>query len=220
MVAGQLINQTIPDLKPSDSVQRALDLMEEYKVYFLPVVKKKQYLGLVSEAVLMEVDDWSTSIGSISVYTKDTVCISNTHFLDVVKLYLNNDFDIIAVIDGEEYMGVIHYKDLFNTFIKSGSYNNPGGILVIKSQLRDYSLFELARIIETNDSKILAVFVKNAKEDPTQLEITLKLNSKDLTQVISALTRQQYIVLEKYHEGGQNSPEKERLDQLFKYLDI
>lgn len=220
MVAGQLINQSIPDVKPSDNVQRALDLMEEFKVYFLPVVNKDKYLGLVSEAVLMEIDDWSTPIGSVSLYEKNTFCLSNIHFLDALRIYINNDFDLLAVLEEDVYLGVIHYKDLFNAFITSGSYNNPGGILVISSKLRDYSLHELSRIIETNDSKILAVFIQNSIKDPTALEITLKLNTKDLSQVISALTRQKYVIIEKYHEGAYTTPEKERLEQLFKYLDL
>lgn len=220
MIAGQLINQTIPELKSSDTVQKAIDLMEEFKVYYLPVVNDGQFQGLVSESVLMELEDWSTPIDNISIYEKNTFCFANTHFLEAIRIYLNNDFDILAVLDEETFLGVIHYKDLFNAFLKAGSYNNPGGILVLSIKLRDYSLSELARIIETNDSKILATYVKTLENDPQSLEITLKLNSKDLSQVIAALVRQKFVILEKYHEGAVNNPEKERLDQLFKFLDI
>lgn len=219
MIAGQLINQTIPEIKPSDNVQRALDLMEEFKVYHLPLVDGEKYLGLLSESMLLEIDDWSVPLSNLTTHHKNTFCSAKIHFLDVVRLYMNNDFDIITVLDEEVYLGVIHYKDLFDAFIKSGSYNNPGGILILGIKLRDFSLFELARIIETNDSKILAVYVDN-KKDNDSLEVTLKLNSKDLSQVISALTRQKFTIIEKYHEGSAINPERERLDQLFKYLDI
>ena len=57
MIAGELISNIIPPLRTSDTVRKALDRMNEFKVYHLPFVNEAQYLGLVSEEELMEARD-------------------------------------------------------------------------------------------------------------------------------------------------------------------
>ena len=54
MLAVELISNVIPPLKTSDTVQKALERMSEFKLYHLPIVNETQFLGLVSEDELIE----------------------------------------------------------------------------------------------------------------------------------------------------------------------
>ncbi|MGV3508327.1 MAG: CBS domain-containing protein [Sphingobacteriaceae bacterium] len=49
MIAQQLLSDTIPALKTSDSIQKVLDRMAEFRVSHLPIVNHNQLLGIVSD---------------------------------------------------------------------------------------------------------------------------------------------------------------------------
>lgn len=51
------INKNIPQLQLSDTVSKALHLINDYRVTHLPVVSEKKFLGLVSEEDLLDQED-------------------------------------------------------------------------------------------------------------------------------------------------------------------
>ena len=53
MIAAKLIRDTIPPLKPSDGVSRALKWMEEFQINSLPVLSGKNYLGMINKTDLL-----------------------------------------------------------------------------------------------------------------------------------------------------------------------
>ena len=55
MLAAELISNSIPPLKTSDSVQKSLERMTEFKLSHLPIVNETQFLGLLAEDELIEV---------------------------------------------------------------------------------------------------------------------------------------------------------------------
>ena len=57
----------------------------------------------------------------------------------------------------------------------------------------DYSMTEIANIIESNDTKILSSYVIS-KKDSTEMELTIKLNKTDISSVIRDLERYEYNV--------------------------
>ena len=54
MLVVDLITDEIPPLKTTDTVELALDWMEQFKVSHLPVVKDRELIGLVSESDLLD----------------------------------------------------------------------------------------------------------------------------------------------------------------------
>ena len=54
MLVADLITDEIPPLKHTDTVEMALDWMEQFKVSHLAVVKDRELIGLVSEHDLMD----------------------------------------------------------------------------------------------------------------------------------------------------------------------
>ena len=57
MLTRDLISQTIPYLHLHDKVHHALQLMNDYHVTHLPVVKDESYVGIISEEQLLHSDD-------------------------------------------------------------------------------------------------------------------------------------------------------------------
>ena len=57
MLIKDLITHEVPALKPVDTIEQALDWMEEFKVNHLPVLTSKKLTGIVSEEDLQSLHD-------------------------------------------------------------------------------------------------------------------------------------------------------------------
>jgi (p)ppGpp synthase/HD superfamily hydrolase len=98
--------------------------------------------------------------------------------------------------------------------------DQPGGIIVLELVERDYSLTQLAQIVESNNVKILSMYI-TSRPDSTKLEVTIKVNTNDLGSVIRTFERYNYEV--KTWVSTDDSMENlysERFDLLMKYLNM
>ena len=64
MVAGQLISEVIPSLKTSDLGQTALNWMEIFRISHLPIVNNQEFLGLISDADIYDMNQPNEPIGN------------------------------------------------------------------------------------------------------------------------------------------------------------
>jgi acetolactate synthase small subunit len=102
----------------------------------------------------------------------------------------------------------------------SFAFQNEGGVIVLSSMIRDYSLSEISRLVESNQAKILAVITETDPIEHQKLIIHLKINEKDLSRIVATLERFDYQVLEVHHKTEAITLDQERLDLLLKYLGI
>lgn len=93
-------------------------------------------------------------------------------------------------------------------------------MVVIEVPLIDYSLTDIARIIESNNAHVMNLFVLPIVDGNT-LIISIKLNLIDVSPVLMSFERFNYKVLYyKMKEGVVTDTHKERLDELLYYLDM
>ena len=64
MVAKDLISEVIPSLKTSDLGQTALNWMEIFRVSHLPIVNNQDFLGLISDADIYDMNKPDEPIGN------------------------------------------------------------------------------------------------------------------------------------------------------------
>ena len=221
MIAEELINQMIPPLKTSDTIQKAKTWMEELHLYQLPVVENQFYKGIISEEKILESENLSTKLSEIKLESENIFVKAGTHFYDVVKLALKNKMQVIAVLDeSNEFLGVISVNDTASAIAQMFASQGPGGILVLALKENDYSLSQISRLVESNDSKILSSFVVTDEKDPHYIKVTLKLNRSDLTRIIATFERYEYRIIAHFQESELMTNDKDRLDMLFRYLNI
>jgi signal-transduction protein with cAMP-binding, CBS, and nucleotidyltransferase domain len=131
-----------------------------------------------------------------------------------------NKLSLIPVTDKHNhYLGVITHARIIEQFSHFTSLMNPGGIIVLEINERDYSLSEIAQIVETNDASILSVFI-NSIPDSTRMEVTLKLNKMDISAVLQTFSRYEYVVKASFSEGDYDELLRDRFDSLMSYLNI
>ncbi len=93
-------------------------------------------------------------------------------------------------------------------------------LIILEIPFKDYTLTEIARIVENNNAYILALSALPIGDGSTLL-ISLKLNISDITAVLRGFERFNYNVVYYYMKEGEISDEhKERLDELLYYLNM
>jgi CBS domain-containing protein len=221
VIAEDLINHMIPPLKASDDAHKAIVWMEEFRCNHMPVVNEGHLLGFISEEIILETNNIEKKVGEFQLDGVNCFVPLTSHFYDILKVAADNKLKMVGVInEDEQYVGVITVQDTLTSFAQTAAVQMPGGILVLSMNHSDYSLAEIARLIEENHAKILSSIVKEDPLDPGKLRLTLKMNQLDLSRIVATLERFGYKVIGRYQESRPLGSEKERIDMLLRYLDI
>lgn len=219
MIAKTLVSNEIIPLRTSDSGNEALSIMNEFGVRHLPIVNNKQLLGLISEDDILNFDV-EEAVGSYRLSTFRPYVKESDHLYEVIKVLSQQKLTLMPVINmDEEYVGLISQEDLIHYFAKIGSFTESGSIVVLAINRRDYSLVEIARIVESEGAVILSSFV-TSNLDSMLIDVTLKINRPDLGNIIATFNRFEYTIKATFSEEQYNDTIKERYDMLMSYLNI
>jgi CBS domain-containing protein len=221
MVAKDLISEIIPSLKTSDLGQTALNWMEIFRVSHLPIVNNQDFLGLISDADIYDMNKPEEAIGNHALTLFKPYVDEEQHLFEVIGIASRLKLSVVPVLDNKNHFkGVITTSDLVRNLAGISSMDQPGAIIVLELISRDYSLSQIAQIVEGNNIKVLSMYITSPPES-TKLEVTLKVNSNDLTSVIRTFERYNYEV--KTWVSNSDSMDRfysERFDLLMKYLNI
>lgn len=220
ITAKELINPMIPPLKPGDKASKAIMWMEELRLNQLPVVDKGRFLGLLTEEIILEDNEIDKLVGEYDLEGENCYVFEGQHIMEVLKVSYDHDAQIIAVVKGEEFEGVISTDNALEAMSLTLAVQNEGAVITLSMRHMDYSLSEISRLIEENSAKILGLFITQDMLDPGKIKLTLKLNKSDLSHIVATLERFGYHIVATYQESKIVSNDKERLDILFKYLSI
>jgi acetoin utilization protein AcuB len=221
MVAKDLISEVIPSLKTSDLGQTALNWMEIFRVSHLPIVNNQDFLGLISDADIYDMNQPEEPIGNHTLTLLKPYVDGEQHIFEVIGLASRLKLSVVPVLDSNNhYKGVITTSDLIRHLAGISSMDQPGAIIVLELIERDYSLSQIAQIVESNNVKVLSMYITSPPES-TKLEVTLKVNTSELISVIRTFERYNYEV--KTWVSNNDSMDRfysERFDLLMKYLNI
>ena len=220
MTAEQLISDTVMPLKTSDTGEKALLLMEEYKVSHLPIVNNEQFLGVISESDLFDANLPDEPVGNHALSLQKPCVNKSQHMYEVIRTLADQKLSLIPVLDEKNnYLGVITLRRLVTAFAEMGALQNPGGIIVLELNVNDYSLSQIAQIVESNDARILSSYI-TSHSDSTKMEITLKVNVTNIEPILKTFHRYDYIVKASFSDATFMDDLKDRFDQFMNYLNI
>jgi acetoin utilization protein AcuB len=220
MLAEELISDTIPPLKPSDSGIKALHWMDEFRVAHLPIVHQGEFLGLISDADILDLNTPEQELSKHQLSLIRPFVYKHQHVYDVMKLIKRFSITLVPVLDEEnKYLGNIGLRDLVEHFAGSLAVDNPGGVIVLELNQNDYSLSQIARIVEENDTKILSLSL-NSTPDSTLVELTLKLNREDIRSILSSFKRFNIQVKLSFQQSEFSDDLQNRFDQFMNFINM
>jgi len=220
MLTGNLQTQTLPYLRLSDKVYQALELMNENHVEHLPIVEGDKYVGMISEDDLSQAENDHSSLEQFKQSISNPSVKEDEHVLRAIQVAVQNGLTVVPIVgENAELIGVVTYADLLKYSSEFMSLNEPGGLIVLEMESKDYSFNEISRIIEGNEAQIKQL---NTNVDPTTglMEVTIKINKTEVSDIVASFQRHEYNV--KYYFGEElfENELRTNYDNLMNYLKI
>ncbi|HTH83744.1 MAG TPA: CBS domain-containing protein [Mucilaginibacter sp.] len=220
MFAVELIADAIPPVHTSDSVQKVLDRMVEFRVRHLPIVNEEQFLGLLAESDILPETDSQTPIGALALSLVNPYVREDQHVYDVIRLFYEQKLSVVPVLDiKKNYLGIIPINAMNEYFATITSVSQPGGIIILDINNKNNSLAHMAQIVESDNAQILSSYVRTFP-DSTRMEVTLKVNKQDISNILATFLRYEYDVKATFNHSDHNDNSMDRYDSLMNYLNL
>lgn len=220
MHAIDLITMDIPPLRPQDDVSRALDWLEEFKVGHLPVVEGGRLVGLVREQDLVDRNDAHGLVSGVMDQVEIPFIRGDQHIYDVMRLFTERGLTVVPVLDEMgRYLGAITEHEALRKLAEVANIHEPGSIVVLEMNQVDYSLHQIARIVEGNDAKILSVY-SHTLPDSNRLEVTLKINREDVSDILQSFERYEIMVKTTYQGSRFHDDLRGRYEELMRFINL
>ena len=218
MRAIELITDEIPPLKHTDSGEKALRWMDEFKVSHLPVLKNGNFVGMLSESDILDKMDMVETLDVLFDHLPRPYVLGNAHIYEVLAMISENKISVLPVLDEKEkYLGCTNVYHLLTVIANTGSIKESGGIIVLEMNMVDYSMAQIAQIVESNNGKILSSYIMSTP-DSTKLEVTLKINETELTRIMRTFERYDYVIKASYQANSDDDDIQDRYEALMNFL--
>jgi acetoin utilization protein AcuB len=219
MIAAELINKGLPVLSLKDKISKAIDLMDKYKVAHLPLVEADLYLGLISEIFLLELDPKKLLKDYADALIRPFI-FEDQHLFDALKLIDTFKISLVPVLSKDQkFLGSFTEYSLADSITGLTAVQQIGGIIVLEMNPEDYTLAQIAQIVESNDARILACYIVPQK-DSNKIEVTLKINREDLSAILPAFNRYNYKIKATFHQSEYDDDMRRRFELFMNYINM
>jgi acetoin utilization protein AcuB len=220
MLAVELISDAVPPVHTSDSIQKVIDRMAEFRVRHLPIVNEEQFLGLLSEDDLIEETDYSASVGSLALSLVNPYVVEDQHIYDVIRLFAERQLTVVPVLNHKkDYLGLISVTTMVDHFASITSVAQPGGIIVLEVDNKNNSLAHMSQVVESDNAQVLSSYIRSFP-DSTRMEVTLKVNKQDISNILATFLRYNYDVKATFNFTDHNDNSMDRFDSFMNYLNL
>lgn len=220
MLINDLINTNLPSINPADTIRQALQIISEFSVNNIPVVSEKTFLGNISETELLEANNDNDPVSSLAERFSGFRVKNSSHFLSAVNISAEFGLDVIPVVNSEnEYAGAVLKNDLFLKLAAFNGAGKPGSIIVVEIEFIHFSISEISRLVESNNSTILHLNT-SAGASPNYIVVSIQINNTEGSAIVSTFERYNYRIL--YFDGGRDFENKihDNYEHLMNYLSI
>ena len=218
MLTRELISHSIPHLQQQDTAFHALQLMSDYHITHLPVVEDEKFIGIVSEEQLLQGDEGSR-ISEFEVNDNSLAVQASEHFLKAIQVAVINKLSIVPVVEEGHLLGVVTYDDLLRNASEFMSLSQPGALIVLELDDKNYSLAEISRIVESNDAQITQLNTYTDSETGI-MQITIRVSKVEVSDIVSTFQRYEYNIKYYFGEELYENELKTNFDNLMNYLKI
>lgn len=216
-----LLDYIINDITPfkiNASIKEVQVVFNQLTYSHVPVEKDGVYVGCINEtdAYCFEgentLQDYQYSLEPFFVR-------HTTNWLDVLEAFAQNNSNIMPVLgEKNKYIGYYELGDVMNLFNDTPFLSEAGGIIIVEKGIHDYSFSEICQIIESNDTKILGVFISKLENDIMQA--TIKIGHAGMNAIVQTFRRYSYNVVSSHEEDLFVDDLRKRSNYLDKYLNM
>lgn len=219
MLASQLIQQTFPILHLTDKIGFALQLMDEYDVQHLPIINDEIFIGSVAKSDLLDEDE-SHQLVAVEDSFITAVVKKDAFIIGALKIITDNELSVLPVVNElGELQGTIAINTLLQSLSKFLGTGEPGGIIVMEAERRNFSFGEISRLVETNDAYITQLNTYTESETGLVI-ISVKVNKVEISDILATFQRYDYVIRYYFGEEQFANELKENYNHLMTYLNL
>ena len=217
MLISEYISKDFPAFEVDSSAEEALEIGSEFGFTHVFVQKNNLFLGGICKEFLEENPD--KNLEELLIHIERFAILEGGTVLDTVKLFYTFNANIIPIINkNEESLGYIAYDDVFNELSKYPLFSENGAVLTVETNLKSFSMTEIAKIVESNNSKFYGAFISHVNDDVIQ--VTMKINHDNLSSIDETFDRFGYHVVHKFYNDEKEELIKDRYQYFQKYLEF
>ncbi|TWT07604.1 CBS domain-containing protein [Planococcus sp. CPCC 101016] len=190
-------------IKMDDSVQIGFDLLEKHSIDALPVVEGTEYKGIFTwfyayraffhSGKSKEEFISSTKVSDVIVNEDVHLNINDVYEKALVEL---NDFPIIAVVEGNQFLGIVTRFDIVNQLQSAFGMNKPGYRITFTSVESEGRIGRLGEIIEKYKESVISLVTFDETNKMVR-RIVLKIKKKDnVNRFVKELEKSGFRVLD------------------------
>ena len=106
MRALEILSEEIPPLLHTDSGEKVMLWMDEFKVSHLPVLKNGNFVGLVSESAIMDHQNPEDTLDVLFDHLPRPYVLENAHIYEVLSMMSEQKLSVLPILDDKEnYLG-------------------------------------------------------------------------------------------------------------------
>lgn len=213
-----ILNDINP-LSLSTPISEAKELFENHPITHFPVVENGLLLGSFAEDDIHTSTHQSENLETLQHLLNLFFTENNSNVLELLKLFADNDTNIIPVLDKEKkYIGYFELRDVLDVFSTSPFMVEEKETLIVEKMETDYSMSEVVQIVESTGGRLLGCYISEKKEDRTQ--VTLKVISEDLNEIMQTFRRYNYDIISSHDDDVYLEDLKNRSEYLKRYLEM
>ena len=212
------LNNDIKAIDINESIETVQDFFAELSFSHFPVLENGTYLGSIA---LDDVETFDTdkNVSDYRYTLEGFYARKNMIWLDVLEVFARNHTSVVPVLDeNNKYVGYYDITDIVKFFHETPFLKEMGGIIIVEKGIDDYSMSQIAQIVESNNGKLLGLFISNVENDMVQ--VTVKITLGAMNEIIQTFRRYNYEIISEHQEDNYLNALKERSDYLDKYLNI
>lgn len=212
------INNDIKAIAIDESIETVQDFFAELSFSHFPVLEDGTYLGSIA---LDDVETFDTdkNVSDYRYTLEGFYARTNMIWLDVLEVFARNHTSVVPVLDdNNQYIGYYDITDIVKFFHETPFLKEMGGIIIVEKGIDDYSMSQIAQIVESNNGKLLGLFISNVENDMVQ--VTVKITLGAMNEIIQTFRRYNYEIISEHQEDNYLNALKERSDYLDRYLNI
>jgi Mg/Co/Ni transporter MgtE len=214
----EYITNDFKAIDSQDTIADVQDFFNDLHFSHFPVIEEGIYIGSIAADDIVTFEN-KKKIADYRFTLEGFFVRTNTIWLDVLEIFAKNHTNLVPVLDeNNKYVGYYEIEDIMRFFHETPFLKEPGGIIIVKKAALDYSMSQITQIVESNNGKLLGLFISEA--DIESVQVTMKITLGAMNEIIQTFRRYNYEIISEHQEDNYINNLKERSDYLDKYLNI
>ncbi|UUV20355.1 CBS domain-containing protein [Paenimyroides aestuarii] len=212
-----LIKQKPKPFSFQTKFEDVFEFSEENQYSHFPVVENGVYMGSIATVDI--IPSKTKAVGDYRYSLLPYFVREDAGWFETLEKFAQFDCNLLTVLnENNQYIGYVLYEDVLPFFNETPFMKDAGLAIVVEKHYLDYSISEIAQIVETNNCKLLGVFVSEMKNNNAQ--ITIKASAGNINEIIQTFRRFGYEIVSEHNQDSYLNELKDRSAYLDKFLNI